>query len=158
FDFSVWECFGPLLAGAVVVLARPGGHRDSAYLARILREERITLVHFVPSMLQVFLAEPDLGPCADLRFVFSGGEALSPELQQTFQARMGRTGVVLRNQYGPTEISIDTTDWICRPGEGAVVSLGRPLANTAVHLLDRALRLTPIGATGEIAIGGIGVS
>ena len=155
FDFSVWECFGPLLAGAVVVLARPGGHRDSAYLVRTLREERITLVHFVPSMLQVFLGEPDLGGFEDLRFVFSGGEALSPELQRTFHARMG---AVLRNQYGPTEISIDTTDWICRMGEGSIVPLGRPLANTAVHLVDRWLRLAPAGAVGEIVIGGAGVS
>ncbi len=155
FDFSVWECFGPLLAGAVAVLSRPGGHRDSAYLARTLREERITLVHFVPSMLQVFLAELDFGSFEDLRFVFSGGEALSAELQQAFYARMRAP---LRNQYGPTEISIDTTDWICRPGEGTAVPLGRPLANTAVHLLDSSLRPVPIGTAGEIVIGGTGVS
>src|SRR5262249_3267651 len=83
FDVSVWEFFWPLLSGARLVLARPGGHADPAYLAGLIRDEQITVCHFVPSMLQAFLQEPDLeANCAGLRDVICSGEALSYELQE----------------------------------------------------------------------------
>ncbi len=156
FDFAIWECFAPLLAGATVVLARPGGQRDSAYLARTISEREITVVHFVPSMLRVFLQEGEVERCESLRMVFSGGEALSPDLQARFFSRLH---VPLRNQYGPTEISIDTTDWVCQPGgETSNVPIGRPIANTRIHLLDRHLQTVPVGVAAEVCIGGCGVA
>ncbi len=157
FDFSVWECFGPLIAGAQLVLARPGGQRDAAYLVRTIRGREITLVHFIPSMLQAFLAEDGLEECASLRYVFSGGEALSLELQERCLARVPAP---LRNQYGPTEISIDTTDWVCGPrdSERGFVPLGRPLSNTAIHILDERLQPVPPGVAGELFVGGAGVA
>jgi len=157
FDFSVWECFGPLITGARVVLARPGEQRDSASLVRTIREQGITMVHFIPSMLQAFVDEEGLEACTSLRYVFSGGEALSLDLQQRCLARVP---AALRNQYGPTEISIDTTDWVCRPEDSRLgfVPLGYPLANTAVHVLDGRFQPTLPGVAGELFVGGEGVA
>ena len=156
FDVSVWEFFWPLLAGARLVLARPGGHRDSAYLAELIGRERVTVMHFVPSMLQAFLEEPDLSACASLRLVVASGEALPPALAQRFAQRL--PGTDLQNLYGPTETSVDVTSWGCPSGEApAVVPIGRPIANTRIHLLDPAFEPVPIGVPGELWIGGLNV-
>ncbi len=157
FDFSVWECFAPLMAGARVVLARPGGHKDPAYLVSTIREHGITLVHFVPSMLKAFLAEEGIEECRSLRFVFSGGETLPLDVQETFFARVPAT---LRNQYGPTEITIDVADWVCRPGDPprGSVPIGRPLANGAMLVLDDGLEPVPPGVAGDLYLGGPGVA
>jgi amino acid adenylation domain-containing protein len=152
FDFSLWECLAPLISGARLVLARPGGQRDSAYLARVLAEREITVVHFIPSMLRVFLEEEGLERCDRLRLVFSGGEPLPRQLEERFRSRIT---VPLRNQYGPTETSIDVCYWLCRPEAArSSVPIGRPIDNTQIHLLDRALRPVPLGAAGELMVGG----
>jgi amino acid adenylation domain-containing protein len=157
FDFSVWECFGPLLAGGRLVLARPGGQRDGAYLVRAVCEHRISLLHFVPSMLQVFAEQESLEDCSSLRFLFSGGEALSWDLAGRCRDRL--PSVPLRNQYGPTEISIDVTEWICRPGRGSrPAPIGTPVANNRVYVTDRRLGPVPGGTPGELALGGVGVA
>ena len=134
FDVSVWEFFWPLISGARLVIARPGGHRDSAYLVQLIKSERITLLHFVPSMLGMFLQEEGVESCATLRQVICSGEALSYELQQRF---FERTGVALSNLYGPTEASIDVTAWECRSdSDRTIVPIGQPIANTQVYILD----------------------
>jgi amino acid adenylation domain-containing protein len=157
FDFSLWELLAPLIAGARLVVARPSGHRDAGYLARVIAERGVTVVHFVPSMLDVFLNEEGAADCRSLRQVFSGGEALSPALRERFLARF--PGVPLDNQYGPTEISIDTTRWVCAPGQDPRrVPLGRPIANARVHLLDRARRPVSLGVPGVLHVGGPGVA
>ena len=97
FDVSVWEFFWPLLTGARLVVARPGGHRDPDYLARLFADERITVAHFVPSMLHVFLQAARLDECRDLRDVICSGEALSWSLQEEFFARRGRHFLELRS-------------------------------------------------------------
>jgi amino acid adenylation domain-containing protein/non-ribosomal peptide synthase protein (TIGR01720 family) len=156
FDFSLWELFAPLLAGARVVLASPGGHRDAAYLVRTLVEREITVAHFVPSLLRVFLDEEGVERCDRLRLVFSGGEALTSDLRDRFAARFG---MPLRNQYGPTEASIDVTYWLCRPDRRTgPVPIGRPVDNTRLHLLDRAWRPVAAGVAGELCIGGAGLA
>ena len=154
FDVSVWEFFWPLLVGARLVLARPGGHRDAAYLARLVRRERVTTLHFVPSMLQAFLNEPEAGGCAaTVRRVVCSGEALGWGLQRRFFEVM--PGVELHNLYGPTEAAVDVTYWRCVEGdESGVVPIGRPVANTQVYVLDRLARPAPQGAAGELYIGG----
>ncbi|MFF7457090.1 amino acid adenylation domain-containing protein [Kitasatospora sp. NPDC008115] len=156
FDVSVWEFFWPLAAGATLVLARPGGHRDPGYLARTIKAERITTVHFVPSMLQLFLREP-VEECVGLRRVVCSGEALPRDLQDRFLARCGAR---LYNLYGPTEAAVDVTHWTCRPDgdPGRPVPIGRPIANTRVHVLDAALRPVPVGVPGELHIGGRGLA
>jgi amino acid adenylation domain-containing protein len=156
FDFSIWECFAPLIAGARLVLARPGGHQDASYLARTIAERGVTVVHFVPSMLEAFLREDGVEACRSLRQVFSGGEALSPALRDRFLARLP---VPLDNQYGPTEISIDTTRWVCAPDQDPWrVPIGRPIANARIHLVDQSLRPVPAGAAGELCVAGPGVA
>ncbi|MDF0730621.1 amino acid adenylation domain-containing protein, partial [Pseudomonas entomophila] len=109
FDVSVWEFFLPLLAGAGLVMARPQGHRDPEYLAGLIEEAGITMLHFVPSMLQLFLDEAELSRCASLRLVLCSGEALSYTLQQRCLARLPQAQ--LHNLYGPTEAAIDVTAW-----------------------------------------------
>jgi amino acid adenylation domain-containing protein/FkbH-like protein/non-ribosomal peptide synthase protein (TIGR01720 family) len=153
FDVSVWEFFWPLLTGATLVVARPGGHRDSAYLADLIAAQGITTLHFVPSMLQAFLEEPDLARCHSLRRVICSGEALSVELQQRFFARIDAE---LHNLYGPTEAAVDVTYWACRQFDSRrSVPIGRPVANTQIYLLDGRLEPVPIGIPGELFIGGV---
>ncbi|HSS48622.1 MAG TPA: AMP-binding protein, partial [Thermoanaerobaculia bacterium] len=118
----------------------------------------ITTLHFVPSMLQVFLDSPGLDRCASLRRVIASGEALPADLERRFFARLGGSGAGLYNLYGPTEAAVDVTVWTCeRHGRRASVPIGRPIANTRVHLLDRHLATTPLGMPGELHIGGVQV-
>jgi amino acid adenylation domain-containing protein len=155
FDVSVWECFYALLTGSCVVLAKPGGHQDSAYLVKLIQQQQISTVHFVPSMLQVFLQEPDVELCHSLKRVICSGEALSVELKERFFERL--EGVELHNLYGPTEAAIDVTSWKCQPQE-KIVPIGRAIANTQIYILDRNLQLVPIGVPGELHIGGVGLA
>jgi non-ribosomal peptide synthetase component F len=100
FDVSVWEFFWPLLTGATLEIARPEGHKDTSYLVQLIREQRITTLHFVPSMLSLFLEEPEVESCRSLKRVICSGEALPHELQERFFSRL--SGVELHNLYGPT--------------------------------------------------------
>ncbi|MFD0499312.1 amino acid adenylation domain-containing protein [Streptomyces rhizosphaericus] len=157
FDVSVWEFFWPLIAGACVVVARPDGHRDPAYLARLITGERITTVHFVPSMLRVFLEEPAAARCTGLRRVVCSGEALARDLQQSFHRTLD--GVPLHNLYGPTEAAVDVTAHECGTDDAyPTVPIGRPLHNLRMYVLDRALRPVPPGVTGELYLAGRGLA
>jgi len=156
FDVSVWEILWPLLNGAVLVVACPGGHQDSAYLTELIVQQRITVLHFVPSMLRVFLAQPTLDRCGDLRLVICSGEALSVDLQERFFARFDAE---LHNLYGPTEASIDVTSWTCQRGsDRCSVPIGKPIANTQIYILDSHMQQVPIGVQGELHIGGDGLA
>jgi amino acid adenylation domain-containing protein len=153
FDVSVWEFLWPLMTGAAVVMAAPGEHRDSASLARTIARREITTMHFVPSMLRVFLEEKDLPQCKSLRRVICSGEELSCDLVERFHAVFPE--VELHNLYGPTEASIDVTSHKCeRKLQGRAVSIGVPINNTQVHVLDSNLKAQPIGIAGELYIGG----
>ncbi|MGC0314399.1 amino acid adenylation domain-containing protein [Kitasatospora acidiphila] len=154
FDVSVWEFFWPLLEGATLVVARPGGHRDPAYLAELIRRERITVTHFVPSMLQAFLTEPSARECTGLRAVLCSGEALPAELRDSFMRTL--PSVPLHNLYGPTEASIDVTSWPCAQDSDSIsVPIGRPVWNTQLYVLDANLQPVPAGVPGELYLAGI---
>lgn len=155
FDVSIWEFFWPLLAGARLIMARPDGHKDSAYLVHLIIQESITTLHFVPSMLQIFLEEPTLDRCHSLKRVICSGEALPVALRDRF---FDRLDAELHNLYGPTEAAIDGTFWQCQ-GDRNVTSIpiGRPIANTQIYILDSELQPVPIGESGELHIGGAGV-
>jgi amino acid adenylation domain-containing protein len=155
FDVSVWEFFWPLVTGARLVIARPEGHKDPVYLARLIQEQGVTTVHFVPSMLRVFLQADAAARCTSLRRVICSGEALSYELQERFFTSLDAE---LHNLYGPTETAIDVTYWACqRSDTRRIVPIGRPVANTQIYILDRNLRPAPIGVPGELCIGGVQV-
>jgi amino acid adenylation domain-containing protein/FkbM family methyltransferase len=157
FDVSVWEFFLPLLAGAQLVLARPGGHQDPRYLAELIERTGITTIHFVPSMLQAFVNEVPGHRCANLRRVLCSGEALPYCLQLQFQAQFPQCE--LHNLYGPTEAAIDVSAWQCVPDRHAgIVPIGRPISNIQIYVLDRHRQPVPIGVRGEIYLGGIGVA
>ncbi|MCP4662571.1 MAG: amino acid adenylation domain-containing protein, partial [bacterium] len=155
FDVAIWEVLWPLLTGAQVVLARPGGEKDSAYLVRTIAERGVSLAHFVPSMLQIFLEEPGLESCAALRRVLSGGEPLPVAIRERFSQRLAAE---LHNQYGMTEGSIDATFHLGAGPQnlGNTIPIGRPYGDTRIHLLDARLRPVPPGAYGEVHVGGGG--
>ena len=156
FDVSVWEFFWPLLAGAHLVMAEPGGHQDPAYLVNVIAAQQITTLHFVPSMLQVFLEQTGLENCVSLKRVICSGEALPFSLQQKFYERLSAE---LHNLYGPTEAAVDVTAWACeREHERSIVPIGRPIANIQILLLDETLEPPPIGVAGELYIGGVGLA
>ncbi|MFI6762891.1 amino acid adenylation domain-containing protein, partial [Micromonospora sp. NPDC050417] len=153
FDVSVWEFFWPLLHGATLVVARPGGHQDPAYLADLIRREGVTITHFVPSMLRTFLEEPAAAGCDGLRAVICSGEALPADLHARFRKLLP---AMLHNLYGPTEASIDVTAWTADPGaEPAEVPIGRPVWNTRAYVLDSRLRPVPSGVAGELYLAGV---
>jgi amino acid adenylation domain-containing protein len=154
FDVSVWEFFWPLITGARLVLAQPGGHQDTSYLVKLIAERQITTVHFVPSMLRLFLEEPGLEICNSLRRVICSGEVLPFEVQERF---FGRLNATLHNLYGPTEASIDVTYSQCTLNDLRIVPIGRPIFNTQIYLLDSRLQPVPVGVTGELHIGGVSV-
>ncbi|MEM9566772.1 MAG: amino acid adenylation domain-containing protein [Cyanobacteria bacterium P01_E01_bin.34] len=156
FDVSVWEFFWPLWVGAKLVLAKPEGHKDSHYLVNLIVQQNITTVHFVPPMLAVFLQNPDVRRLKCLKRVICSGEALSIQLQTDFFEQLD---CELHNLYGPTEAAIDVTAWSCHAARcGAVVPIGRPIANTQIYILDSRSQPLPIGVPGELHIGGIGLA
>jgi amino acid adenylation domain-containing protein len=151
FDASVWEFYAPLFAGARLVMARPGGHRDSRYLTEVIAQNGITILQLVPSMLRMMIEEKNLTRCAGLRRVFVGGEPLLPELCESFFARLNECELV--NLYGPTECAIDASFHRCERSE-KITPIGQPVANTQLYILDGNQQLVPVGVRGELHIGG----
>ncbi|MFI8325545.1 amino acid adenylation domain-containing protein [Streptomyces sp. NPDC085529] len=160
FDVSVWEFFWPLITGATLVVVRPEGHKDPDHLAGLIRRHSVTTVHFVPSMLEAFLAATDVTACRSLRRVICSGEALPTALAERFAAA---STAELHNLYGPTEAAVDVTSHRFDPADAATgspaasagVPIGRPVWNTGVHVLDAALRPVPPGVTGELYLSGV---
>ncbi|MFD7962487.1 amino acid adenylation domain-containing protein [Streptomyces zaomyceticus] len=157
FDVSVWELFWPLAQGVPLVVARPEGHKDPEYLAELIRTQRVTVLHFVPSMLQAFLDSVDTESCPSLRVVVCSGEALPGDLVTRFHESAGDRSVALENLYGPTEAAVDVTAASCRPegSTGVSASIGSPVWNTRVHVLDERLRPVPVGVPGELYLAGV---
>ena len=158
FDVSVWELLWPLLAGSRLVFARPDGHKDTGYLRFLIDSENITMLHFVPSMLEVFLFDLQTGECQGLRKVLCSGEALKPKQVELFTEKLPHAE--LHNLYGPTEAAIDVTYWRIpdRREVIGVVPIGKPVSNTQIYILGGNNDLMPVGVPGEINIGGIQVS
>jgi amino acid adenylation domain-containing protein len=156
FDVSVWEFFWTLISGARLVIARPGGHQDPLYLQGLIEREGVTRLHFVPSMLQVFLEQVRPESCASLRHIVCSGEELSPLLNDRCLASLPQAR--LSNLYGPTEAAVDVTAWECTmTPEGGRVPLGKPISNVQMYVLNRQRQPLPVGVAGEIHIGGVGV-
>ncbi|MGV9798973.1 amino acid adenylation domain-containing protein [Mycobacterium sp. NPDC003449] len=156
FDVSIGEIFGMLSAGARLVIPKPGGLGDIAYLTELLRTEGITSMHFVPSLLGLFLSLPGVNEWRTLRRVPIGGEALPGEIADKFHATFDS---LLHNFYGPTETVLNCTRYKVTGKQGArIVPIGTPKINTTIHLLDDALQPVPVGVIGEIYIGGTHVA
>ncbi|ORA39958.1 non-ribosomal peptide synthetase [Mycobacterium aquaticum] len=152
FDVSIGEIFGMLAAGARLVIPKPGGLTDIGYLTELLRDEGITSMHFVPSLLGLFLSLPGVNEWRTLQRVPIGGEALPGEIADKFHATFD---ALLHNFYGPTETVLNCTRYKVEGKQGArIVPIGTPKINTTIHLLDDALQPVPAGVIGEIYIGG----
>jgi amino acid adenylation domain-containing protein len=160
FDVSVWEFFWPLIVGARIVFARPGGHRDPAYLRELIAAQRVTTVHFVPSMLAAFLADAPAGEsCASLRRIVCSGEELPVDLARRTLEAVPQAS--LYNLYGPTEAAVDVTAFTCTVESlagRARVPIGAPISNVTIDILDGVGRAAPIGVPGDIFIGGVQVA
>ncbi|MGC0365274.1 amino acid adenylation domain-containing protein [Rhodococcus sp. 27YEA15] len=152
FDVSVWEFFWPLQVGASLVIAEPEGHRDPAYVARTVIERGVTAIHFVPSMLAVFVAEPLVPEITTLRYVFASGEALPA---QTAARLRSVSGASLHNLYGPTEAAVDVTYYETGEQDQLSVPIGAAVADTELLVLDDALRPSPSGVAGELYLAGV---
>ncbi|MFG2823189.1 amino acid adenylation domain-containing protein [Kitasatospora sp. NPDC048365] len=153
FDVSLWELLLAFLAGATLAVAPPEAHRDPQALVELVRRYGVTMVHFVPSMLALFVTEPGVEECSTLRTVLCGGEALPPRLADTLTAALPQAEV--HNMYGPAEATIDVTGWRCRPREtGDLVPIGRPLSNVRAYVVDEYGELAPVGVPGELLLAG----
>src|SRR6266498_1832146 len=121
-----------------------------------IRREGVTTIHFVPSMLQLFLEHPDAANCTSLARVVCSGEALPAAAVRRFYERLPQAR--LFNLYGPTEAAVDVTAWACEPGfVKSIVPIGRPIANTKMYVLDVHGQPVPVGVAGELYIGGVQV-
>jgi len=156
FDISFWEFFWPLTTGARLALAGPGDHRDPQRLVALISQHQVTTIHFVPSMLQAFMAFPNIGACEGVRRIICSGEALPAELQATVLQAFPHADLL--NLYGPTEAAIEVTYWDCRDEGALAVPIGRPLAGLRTHVLDEAFNEVPRGVAGELYLGGIGLA
>ncbi|WP_053213533.1 non-ribosomal peptide synthase/polyketide synthase [Pseudomonas sp. Q12-87] len=156
FDVSVWEFFWPLLTGSTLVMAPPGAHRDPTQLIELITAQQISTLHFVPSMLQVFMQEPTVGRCQGLKRIICSGEALPVDAQLQVFAKLPAAG--LYNLYGPTEAAIDVTHWTCVDEGRDAVPIGQPIANLSTFILDQNLSPLPVGVTGELYLGGEGLA
>ncbi|WP_460357685.1 amino acid adenylation domain-containing protein [Pseudomonas sp. G3-39] len=159
FDSSVWEIFWPLCSGMRLVLARPDGNRDSAYVVQTIREQQVTVVKFVPALLQQFIEQDGVEQCTSLTDVLNGGGELSAALARQVRTRL--PWVRLHNVYGPTETTVDSTGWTLEPDMPVpdnVVPIGTALSNTRLYVLDAYGQPVPQGVSGELHIGGVGVA
>jgi acyl-coenzyme A synthetase/AMP-(fatty) acid ligase len=142
--------------GARLVIAKSGGHQDSRYLADLAASERTTVLHFVPSLLEGFVDADGPAQCSSLRLVICSGEALPASLVERFRSQ---TPAALHNLYGPTEASIEISSWDCRDSQtGEAIPIGAPIANTELLILDAAGEPAPVGVSGELYLGGIGIA
>nr|UXB94859.1 non ribosomal peptide synthetase [Pseudomonas syringae] len=159
FDASVWEIFWPLSSGIPLVLARPDGQRDPAYLAQVIQERQISVVQFVPVLLQQFIELPHSIQCDSLTDIVCGGGELTAALAAKVRQRLPQ--VRLHNVYGPTETTVDCSVWTLEPEQPVPhgqLPIGRPISNTRLYVLDAYDQPVPLGVIGQLHIGGSGVT
>lgn len=169
FDVSVWELFWWSFTGAKLVLLPPGGEKDPVLMMDMIARHSVTTMHFVPSMLHLFLEYPGLqrgeANLESLRFVFASGEALTTDQVRRFRERIGVPfGTRLVNLYGPTEATVDVSYYDCSEGDIPIhdnqvhVPIGKPIDNISLYIVNEAMKLQPIGIAGELCISGVGLA
>lgn len=159
FDVSMWEIFWPFLNGARLFIPGPFDYLDNNKLGEMIKRERVTYVHFVPSLLKAFLkSNSHMLKLPDLKAIICSGEALTKDLTQEFFKSFPETPI--HNLYGPTEASIDVTSWTCYPhiNQPENIPIGYPIANTRIYILDKDLQICPPYVHGQIAITGENLS
>jgi amino acid adenylation domain-containing protein len=165
FDVSVWELFWWALQGATLCFLTPGGERNPLAIVDAIKRHHVSVMHFVPSMLNVFLGYLDgksasvLAGLASVRRVFASGEALTPSHVRTFNDIWGsRTGARLTNLYGPTEATVDVSYFDCPTHDPfETIPIGRPIHNIRLYVIRDGQQVA-VGETGELCIAGIGLA
>ncbi|WP_367865340.1 amino acid adenylation domain-containing protein [Pedobacter sp. WC2423] len=164
FDVSVWELFWWSLTGATLCLLKQGDEKDPAELIKVIEEYKVTVIHFVPPMLAVFLSgigkESDDEKAKSLRLVFASGEALKPDQVTQFGHNLNKQNKTrLINLYGPTEATVDVSYYECSfEGENKIIPIGKPIDNIQLYVLNHSKQLVPKGVIGELYIGGAGLA
>jgi surfactin family lipopeptide synthetase A len=164
FDVSVWEIFWWSIVGAKVCLLVPGGEKNPGIITETVERNNVTTMHFVPSMLSVFLdylkTSGDVKKLSGLKQVIASGEALMSNHVQGFNQLLNQeNGTILANLYGPTEATIDVSYFDCwQGGENEIIPIGKPIDNIGLYILDKHLHIQPIGIPGELCISGIGLT
>ncbi|WP_068776055.1 non-ribosomal peptide synthetase [Paenibacillus sp. FJAT-26967] len=164
FDVSVWELFWWSFAGASLYLLEPGGEKEPSSMLRAIEEQAVTVMHFVPSMLGIFLPyaadSGRSGELCSLRYVFASGEALKPAHVAGFYSLMERGGGKCRliNLYGPTEATVDVSYYDCPDTGAGTIPIGKPIHNIRLYIVDERMRKQPIGVSGELCIAGAGLA
>ncbi len=154
FDVSLWELFWPLQVGAKLIIELPEGHKDPDQLIDTITSNRVSVIHFVPSMLNAFVANSRVQSCVSLKRIFCSGEALPLNTVKQAYEKLDQTDIY--NLYGPTEASVDVTSWHCtKESLETAIPIGFPVANTQMYILDQQLNKVPIGTKGELYIGGV---
>lgn len=158
FDVSVWELLMFTVTGSKLVIAAPNGHKDPDYLQTLIATKNIRLIHFVPSMLRAFLDAIHPEKCKNLQQIVCSGEALSSQVVEKCKTLLPWVNVF--NLYGPTEATIDVTaiDLSNVDTQTVGVSIGKPVANTKIYIVNEHLLPQPIGVSGELLIEGIQVA
>jgi tyrocidine synthetase-3 len=157
FDVSVWELFLPLVSGSKLVVLKPEGHKDPVYIEHVIKDYKVSVIHFVPSMLSGMLESIQWNTFESLRHVVCSGEALTKKLEGMFKEK---SIAKLHNYYGPTEASVDVTaiDLSQFPTMDNEVSIGKPVDNTCIYIVNEKYVLQRVGVIGEILIGGVQIA
>ena len=162
FDVSVWEHFWWGMCGGSLAVSKPGEHFLPLKILDEVAKNKVTHIHFVPSVFELFLnyleAHTDESSKFDsVKYVFLSGEALSANLVQRFYELYDYDKVTLHNLYGPTECTVDVTYYDCVPSDTDPVPIGKPVYNTQMYVVDKYGNIVPVGVTGELCIAGVNV-
>ncbi|HLP58990.1 MAG TPA: amino acid adenylation domain-containing protein, partial [Candidatus Deferrimicrobium sp.] len=164
FDVSVWEIFWWGIVGAGVCLLAPGGEKDPQQLLAAIAQNRVTVMHFVPSMLRAFLEYIEeagiTGRLSSLKQVVASGEALTVPLVKRFNEVLNKEkNIRLANLYGPTEATIDVSYYDCPTDQELDrIPIGKPIANINLYIFSKDRQLQPVGVPGELGIAGVGLA
>ncbi|GEC88669.1 amino acid adenylation domain-containing protein [Brevibacillus brevis] len=162
FDVSVTELVLWFFTGSKLCFLAPYAEKDPELIVKTVAKHQITYIHFVPSMLSIFLDHLESNDCADeiksLQRVYTTGEALTAEQVQRFHRLIQqRNQTTLHNLYGPTETTIEVTYYDCH-ADSTVIPIGKPIDNTQAYIINKECHLQPVGVMGELVIGGVGLA
>lgn len=162
FDVSVWELFWWGVCGGSLAASKPDEHFLPAKILDEVKSNKVTHLHFVPSVFEIFLSyleshTEEQSKFNTVKYVFVSGEALTANLVERFYKLYSYDKVTLHNLYGPTECAVDVTYYDCRPEDVDPVPIGKPIYNTQMYVVDKSMKAVPIGVTGELCIAGVNV-
>ena len=158
FDVSVWEIFWWGICSGSLAASKPGEHAIPSKMLDAVFQNKVTHLHFVPSVFDIFLRHlekhhTEQHKFSSVKHVFLSGETLDSTLVHRFYALFDYENVQLHNLYGPTECTVDVTYYDCKPTD-TEIPIGMPVSNTQIYITDKYLNLLPVGIKGELLIGG----